>query len=228
MEKTDQESIDQKSPNGVEIKLPPTTPPPKNHQPEHLDHSNTQKTENQANKTKKHKSPSFEPIPEVEPGYTKSKPTQSKGDSNLLLTNPYVVSAQQSKANYFEVNLVDKEVLIENIHRRVNMEDISIVKFDRISSNILDALNFLHKSSRKDKDPNSTKDRIRSWKEKLKSPHNQQIINDGFWLIVLKKNKDKFLDKGTKSKRKRSKRFEKKKKLRKIEKKLKIEKNLKI
>lgn len=74
------------------------------------------------------------------------------------------------------------------------MDEIFSVKFKGVKNNILNALTFLYKKDL-DKQENSEtyqKERVNSWKDKLNNSYNQQIINDGFWLIVLKKNRNKF------------------------------------
>jgi dTDP-4-dehydrorhamnose reductase len=74
------------------------------------------------------------------------------------------------------------------------MDKIFSVKFSRVKNNILNALTFLYKKNfdKPDMSESYQKERINAWKDKLKSGYNQRLINDGFWLIVLKKNRGKF------------------------------------
>ena len=74
------------------------------------------------------------------------------------------------------------------------MDSIFSVKFQRVRNNILNALSFLYVKVQEKPGVSEgfQKSRMDAWKDKLNSGYNQKIINDGFWLIVLRKNREKF------------------------------------
>lgn len=145
-------------------------------------------------------------------------PTKIRND-NLLLTDP---EHQTQKSNFDDstqeiltVGQVPPQLLAKNLIAPVRMEDYVLSSpFKRVTNNISNALTFLHKPTKSSKDARAKKERLGSWKEKLESEENHLIINDGFWLVVLKKNKSKFIDED--EVRKLNKRLSLKKKRKKI------------
>lgn len=121
-------------------------------------------------------------------------------EEQLLLTDPELEKEiQNQKSSYdnqeiLRVDQVPPQLLAKNLQGPVKMEDHFLASYKGVNNNILNALTFLHKPSKNGKDGKYIKERVESWKEKLKSEENQLIINDGFWLVLLKKNRGKFVD----------------------------------
>lgn len=93
----------------------------------------------------------------------------------------------------FEVKEMPVSILALNVHEAVDMSIYTAAKFSRVKNNILAALSFLKKYDKLDHDTNLDKNDIDVWKEVIGSKQNQSLINDGFWLVVLKKNSNKFI-----------------------------------
>ena len=80
---------------------------------------------------------------------------------------------------------VPTHLLVKTVEQCIPLHSYFSVAFHRVKVNILNALTFL-----KNKKSN---DSYQIWKELLTTKQNEDIITDGFWLIILKKNKKKFL-----------------------------------
>ena len=89
------------------------------------------------------------------------------------------------KSEIFTVDSVPQNLLKKAINDCIPLHVYFSVYFERVRNNILNALTFLKKGE------NQTKYEI--WKELLSMKSNDLIITDGFWLIILKKNKSKFV-----------------------------------
>lgn len=121
-------------------------------------------------------------------------------DEQLLMTDPEHIKEFDNQKSKFDsqeilrVGDVTPDLLAKNLLGTVKMEDYFLASYKRVNNNILNALTFLHKPTKNAKDGRYMKERIKSWKDKLLNEKNQLIINDGFWLVLLKKNKSKFVD----------------------------------
>lgn len=111
---------------------------------------------------------------------------------NIISGNETLQSAVSSKKNVeidkseiFTVDSVPQHLLKKAINDCIPLHVYFSVYFERVRNNILNALTFLKKGE------NQTKYEI--WKELLSMKSNDLIITDGFWLIILKKNKSKFV-----------------------------------
>lgn len=97
-----------------------------------------------------------------------------------------------------QVNQVGIDVLRRSKIDTVPMRDFTAAKLERVTNNIISALAIFLKddkeTDKKNKEIDKTKEKISKtlWKQLINSNFNEQIITDGFWLIVLKKNQDKF------------------------------------
>ena len=93
----------------------------------------------------------------------------------------------------FEVNLMPVETLAKNLQGILPMDEFTAAKFHRVKNNIIAALTFLRKNVKKPNDTTKDKNSLKTWKDLIGCEFNQHIINDGFWLVILKKNAHKFL-----------------------------------
>lgn len=101
--------------------------------------------------------------------------------------------AEEKADSYiFEVNLMPPETLALNITRTMPMDEFTAAKFNRVKNNIVSALTFLRKNTKKPNDTTKDRNSFSVWKDLIGSEYNQWIVNDGFWLVILKKNAEKF------------------------------------
>jgi len=119
---------------------------------------------------------------------------KSDGDPNILITSANI--KEEKKKDLLEVSHVPVYLLEQNLLGSVPMDEDFVVKFERVKNNILNALNFLQSTQNvtnsKKMDKENIKKRVESWRNKLASDYNKNIITDGFWLIILYKNESKF------------------------------------
>ena len=95
------------------------------------------------------------------------------------------------------------ETLAKNLNGIMPMDEFTAAKFHRVKNNIIAALTFLRKNVKKPNDTTKDKNSLKIWKDLIGSESNQNIINDGFWLVILKKNSQKFqLDRHSLTKKK--------------------------
>ena len=115
---------------------------------------------------------------------------------NVMLTGTDVMGGSRKEGNeegiIYEVNEMSVDMLAKNLLGPVNMSEFTAAKFSRVKNNIISALTFLRKNVKKGVDTTKDKNSVDKWKDLIGSTYNEQIVNDGFWLIILKKNADRF------------------------------------
>lgn len=114
--------------------------------------------------------------------------THNEKDMNNSLDN-----SGDRALDLFEVKEMPVSILALNIQEAVDMSSYTAAKFSRVKNNILAALSFLKRYDKQEHDTNQDKNDMDVWKEVIASPQNHSLINDGFWLVVLKKNSNKFV-----------------------------------
>lgn len=125
----------------------------------------------------------------------------SKSGSGAMITGVDIAKnpSEQEDNIIFEVNLVPVEILLKNIDGSVPMDEFTAAKFCRVKNNILSALTFLRENKKTGVDTTKDLNSLSVWKKLIGSKFNEDIINDGFWLVVLKKNTEKFALEGSSS-----------------------------
>jgi hypothetical protein len=106
--------------------------------------------------------------------------------------NRHQESNEYMKPDLFEVKEMPVNILKMNALEAVDMSAYTASKFSRVKNNILAALSFLKRYDKVEHDTNLERNDMDVWKEIIGSPQNHSLINDGFWLVVLKKNSSKF------------------------------------
>ena len=128
--------------------------------------------------------------------------SRKSGEKNYPLITALSEGSQRQESDgqngtILQVNQVGIEVLRRSKYSTIPMKDYTAAKLSRVTNNIISALAaFLQDGNEKDKIKEKVSKAI--WKSLINSDFNHNLLTDGFWLIVLKKNEEKFAKENSK------------------------------
>ena len=111
--------------------------------------------------------------------------------NDQVTSNTHVPEVSEDTGIY-DIRDISVNDLESTANGTVPMDQMTAAKFSRVKNNIVAALSFLRHNVKKGVDTTKDKNSISVWKELVGSVYNERIVTDGFWLVILRKNADKF------------------------------------